>query len=374
MRRFSFLRSSISLVLSALLLAPAGAFPSPRDKDNPDTKDTKDTSTDSKKKGSKDDPDDIGDRNVSGKVNFYSLEKEIALGKQLAQQVQQQSKVINDPVISEYVNRVGQNIVRNSDAKVPFTIKVLEDPVVNAFALPGGFFFVQSGLILKADTEAELAGVMAHEIAHVAARHATRQATRGQIAQLATIPLIFMGGAAAYGIYQASGLLVPIAFLKFSRGQEAEADFLGLQYMYKTGYDPNGFVDFFEKIETLEKRKPGTVSKLFSTHPPTDDRIVRTQKEITDLKARPEYVVTTSEFNDVKTRLAMLENQRRPDKDTGDPNKPTLRRNPNSNAPIEDETDPSKKSKGDEDDRPKLKRRPSDTSDPSTATTSTDKP
>jgi len=380
MRRFSFLRSSTSVILAALLLAPAGAFPAPRDKNAKDTSDTKDSKDknkdkeDSKKKGSKNDPDDIGDRNVSGKVNFYSLEKEIALGKQLAQQVQQQSKVINDPVVSEYVNRLGQNIVRNSDAKVPFTIKVIEDPVVNAFALPGGFFFVQSGLILKADTEAELAGVMAHEIAHVAARHATRQATRGEIAQLATIPLIFMGGAAAYGIYQASGLLVPLTFLKFNRGQEAEADFLGLQYMYKTGYDPNGFVDFFEKIETLEKRKPGTVSKLFSTHPPTDDRIVRTQKEITDLKPRPEYVVTTSEFNDVKTRLAMLENQRRPDKDTGDPNKPTLRKNPNSNAPIEDETDPSKKSKGDDDDRPKLKRRTSDGSDPSSTTTSTDKP
>lgn len=380
MRRFSFLRSSTSVILAALLLAPAGAFPARRDKNAKDTSDTKDTKDkdkdkeDSKKKGSKNDPDDIGDRNVSGKVNFYSLEKEIALGKQLAQQVQQQSKIINDPVVSEYVNRLGQNIVRNSDAKVPFTIKVIEDPVVNAFALPGGFFFVQSGLILKADTEAELAGVMAHEIAHVAARHATRQATRGEIAQLATIPLIFMGGAAAYGIYQASGLLVPLTFLRFNRGQEAEADFLGLQYMYKTGYDPNGFVDFFEKIETLEKRKPGTVSKLFSTHPPTDDRIVRTQKEITDLKPRPEYVVTTSEFNDVKARLAMLENQRRPDKDTGDPNKPTLRKNPNSNAPIEDETDPSKKSKGDDDDRPKLKRRPSDGSDPSSTTTSTDKP
>jgi len=210
--------------------------------------------------------------------------------------------------------------------------------------------------------------VMAHEIAHVAARHGTRQATRGEIAQLATLPLIFMGGAAAYGIYEASGLLVPLSFLKFSRTFESEADYLGVQYMYKAGYDPTAFVDFFEKIQTLEKRKPGTMSKLFSTHPPTDDRISKSQKEIEDLKPRPEYVVTTSEFNDVKTRLAMLENQRRPDKTSDDPNKPTLRRNPNSTAPIEDETDPSKKNKGDDSDRPKLKRRPSDTGDsPSTS-------
>jgi predicted Zn-dependent protease len=177
-----------------------------------------------------------------------------------------------------------------------------------------------------------------------------------------------MGGAAAYGIYEASGLLIPMTFLKFSRDQEAEADYLGVQYMYKTGYDPNAFVDFFEKIETLEKRKPGTVSKLFSTHPPTDNRIVASQKQIATLKAKPEYVVTTSEFNDVKLRLAMLENQRRPDKANADPNKPTLRRNPNSTTPIEDETDPSKKSSGDDSDRPKLKRRPSDGSDTNTST------
>jgi predicted Zn-dependent protease len=337
------------MVLALLLTTPFPAFPG-----------------DDKK-----DPDAIGDRNVSGKVNWYSLEKEIALGKQLAQQVEHQSKIINDPVVAEYVNRVGQNIVRNSDAKVPFTIKVVEDPTVNAFALPGGFFFVDSGLILKADSEAELAGVMAHEIAHVAARHGTRQATRGEIAQLATIPLIFMGGAAAYGIYQASGLLIPVTFLKFSRSFEAEADYLGLQYMYKTGYDPTAFVDFFEKVQTMEKRKPGTMSKLFSSHPPTDDRIQKSQQEISEiLKAKPEYVVTTSEFNDVKTRLAMLENQRRPDKTAADdPNKPTLRKNPNSNAPIEDETDPSKKSKGDDDDRPKLKRRPTDTGDSDPAST-----
>jgi beta-barrel assembly-enhancing protease len=353
MRRLVLLRSSASIALSLLLAVPYTAFPN----DN-----------------QKSDPDAIGDRNVSGKVNFYSLEKEIALGKQLAQQVERQSKLVNDPVVSEYVNRVGQNLVRNSDAKVPFTIKVLEDPTVNAFALPGGFFFVQSGLILKADTEAELAGVMAHEIAHVAARHGTRQATRGEIAQLATIPLIFMGGAAAYGIYQAAGLLVPMSFLHFSREFEAEADYLGIQYMYKSGYDPTAFVDFFEKVETLEKRKPGTVSKLFASHPPTESRIVKSQKEIADLKPKPEYVVTTSEFNDVKSRLAMLENRRRPDKTSEDPNKPTLRRNPNSTGPIEDETDPSKKTNGDDQDRPKLKRRPSDTGDNDPTKTPPDNP
>lgn len=310
------------------------------------------------------DPDAIGDRNVSGKVNFYSLEKEIALGKQLAQQVERQSKIVADPVVAEYVNRIGQNLVRSSDAKVPFTIKVIEDPQVNAFALPGGFFFVNSGLLLKADTEAELAGVMAHEIAHVAARHGTRQATKAEIAQLATIPLIFMGGAAAYGIYQASGLFLPMAFLKFSRNIEAEADYLGVQYMYKAGYDPTAFVDFFEKLETLEKRKPGTVSKFFATHPPTEDRIVKTQKEIADvLKAKPEYVVTTSEFDAVKARMAMLENQRRPGSAADNPNKPTLRRSPGSNTPIEDETKPSKKSTGDNDDRPTLKRRTDPSSD-----------
>ncbi len=402
MRRSMPLRSALSFVLATLLATPAGLFaqsgppssstaptsstppssntpPSSSDTSQdpptpPPAASTSSTDTTAKNKGSKKDPDDIGDRNVSGKVNFYSLEKEIALGKQLAQQVERGSKVINDPIVSEYVNRIGQNLVRNSDAKVPFTIKVLEDPTVNAFALPGGFFFVQSGLILKADTEAELAGVMAHEIAHVAARHGTRQATRGEIAQLATIPLIFMGGAAAYGIYEASGLLVPLSFLKFSRNFEAEADYLGVQYMYKTGYDPEAFVDFFEKIQTLEKRKPGTLGKMFSTHPPTDDRIQKSQKEIAALKPRPEYVVTTSEFNDVKARLAMLENQRRPDKTTmADANKPTLRRNPNSNNPIEDETDPSKKDSGDDSDRPKLKRRPTDgdtSSDPSSTTTS----
>lgn len=300
------------------------------------------------------DPDEIGNRDVGKGLNWYSLEKEIALGKQLAQEVERQAKVIDDPVISEYVNRVGQNLVRNSDAKVPFTIKVIDTEDVNAFALPGGFFFVNSGLILKADSEAELAGVMAHEIAHVAARHGTRQATRGQVMQLATIPLIFMGGWAGYGVQQAASVLIPIGFLQFSKAFESEADMLGLQYMYKTGYDPEAFVDFFEKIESLEKKKPGTMAKVFSTHPPTEDRIVAAQKNIQDLlKERPEYVVTTSEFNDVKARLAMMHNKRKVDQK--DLNRPQLRRAPGSGTTA---SDGGSTTGGSDDDRPTLKRRP----------------
>ncbi len=305
----------------------------------------------------KKDPDQIGNRDVGKGVNFYSIEKEIALGKGLAQEVERQAKIINDPVIAEYVNRVGQNLVRNSDAKVPFTIKVIDSEEVNAFALPGGFFFVNSGLILKADSEAELAGVMSHEIAHVAARHGTRQATRGEIAQIGMVPLIFMGGWTGYGIYQAASVLVPIGFLKFSRGFESEADMLGLEYMYKSGYDPTAFVDFFEKIETLEKRKPGTMAKVFSTHPMTDDRIRAAQKNIQELLvAKPEYVVTTSEFNDVKARLSAMHNKRVID--NKDNNRPTLRRTPGSGTGPVDADDNGKTPKSDEDERPTLKRRP----------------
>lgn len=293
----------------------------------------------------KDDPNQIGNRDVGKGINFYSIEREIALGKSLAQDVERQAKVIDDPVVAEYVNRVGQNLVRNSDAQVPFTIKVLDDESVNAFALPGGFFYVNSGLILKADNEAELAGVMAHEIAHVAARHGTRQDTRGQLASYATIPLIFMGGWTGYGIRQAASFAIPLGLLQFSQGFEREADNLGLQYMYKTGYDPGEFVSFFEKIQAMEKKKKGTISKLFSSHPMTESRIKDAQEDIEkNLEPRPEYVVTTSEFKQVKERLAMLTNRRKVDEK--DANRPTLRKAPDAGSDEEDK-----------DERPTLKRR-----------------
>jgi beta-barrel assembly-enhancing protease len=309
----------------------------------------------------KKDPDEIGNRDVGKGVNWYSIEKEIALGKGLAQDVERQAKIIDDPIIAEYVNRIGQNLVRNSDAKVPFTIKVIDSEDVNAFALPGGFFFVNSGLILKADNEAELAGVMAHEIAHVAARHGTRQATKGQLINYGSIPLIFLGGWTGYAIRQGLGVAIPMGFLSFSRGMESEADMLGLEYMYKAGYDPSSFVDFFEKIQTLEKKKPGTMSKVFSTHPPTDDRIKKAQENIQKyLKAKPEYVLTTSEFNDVKGRLYSLENHRKVD-DTKDSNRPRLRRNPNAGSgPIGGNGGDDTETKTDSDERPTLKRRDPD--------------
>jgi predicted Zn-dependent protease len=324
-------------VLAALSLLAAGAFAEDKKKD----------------------PDAIGDRDVGKGVNFYSLEKEIALGKQLAQEVERQAKIIDDPIIAEYVNRVGQNLVRNSDAKVPFTIKVLDSEEVNAFALPGGFFFVNSGLVLKADTEAELAGVMAHEIAHVAARHGTRQATRGELAQIGMIAMSIAipYGWTGYAIRQGAGLAIPMGFLQFTRAFEKEADYLGLQYLYKSGYDPTAFVDFFEKIQTLEKKKPGTMAKVFSTHPMTDDRIKSAQVEIQKiLVAKPEYVVNTSEFNDVKGRLAMLHNRRKVDTNKDD-GRPRLRRAPGSgNGPV-DQNDDGTTPKTDQDERPTLKRR-----------------
>jgi predicted Zn-dependent protease len=303
--------------------------------------------------GGKTDVDAVGNRNVGCKTgvgNWYGVEKQIAMGKAYAQQVESTVKLVQDPVVTEYVNRLGQNLVRNSDAQVPFTIKVIDADEVNAFALPGGFFYVNSGLILMADEEAELAGVMAHEIAHVAACHAARENTRGNLMQMASIPLIFVGGAIGYAGYEAAGLALPLTFLHFSRGFEAEADYLGLEYMYKSGYDPQAFVSFFEKVQAQEKKKPGTLAKAFSTHPQTPERIAKSQEEISQiLPARPQYLVSTSEFDDVKSRLAALENRRKLIDKKDDGKKPSLRRTSS--------TDKNGSDSKTDDDHPTLKRR-----------------
>ena len=306
--------------------------------------------------GSEDDVNAIGTRNIGGRGigNWYSTDWEIRVGKQYSMEIEKSAHLITDPVIVEYVNRVGQNLVKNSDAKVPFTIKVIDSDEINAMALPGGFFYVNSGLIMNCDEEAELAGVMAHEISHVVAHHAARQQTKMNYAQIGSIPLMIIseGSWTGYGIYEASQLAIPLTFLKFSRGDEAEADFLGVQYMYKAGYDPQSFVTLFEKLDALEKHKPGTLAKAFSDHPQTPDRIANSEDEIaTILPAKPEYIVTTSEFDDVKSRLARIENKRKiNDKNNG--NKPTLRR-AGAGSSTTDPNNPS--STGD--DRPTLGRR-----------------
>jgi beta-barrel assembly-enhancing protease len=304
--------------------------------------------------GSMRDIDAIGNRNVgctTGLGNWYSLEKQISMGKAYSEQVESTSKLITDPQINEYVNRVGQNLVRNSDAQVPFTIKVIDTDDINAFALPGGFFYVDSGLILAADDEAELAGVMAHEIAHVAACHAAREMSRGQLMNLASIPLIFVGGGIGYAVQSLAGFAVPMGFLKFTRSFESDADFLGVEYLYKAGYDPQALTAFFEKVKAMEKQRPGTLAKAFDTHPQTPDRIEKTQKEInTLLPARMEYKLDTSEFEDIKARLTEIENRRK--LDNGHESRPVLRRASHSTT--------SDDSTNTDDEHPTLKRRSSD--------------
>jgi predicted Zn-dependent protease len=302
----------------------------------------------------KKDVDQIGNRDVGKGINFYSIEKEIALGKQLAEEVQRQARMFNDPLIGEYVNRLCQSLARNSDAKIPITCQIIDADDLNAFALPGGFIFVHTGLLKVAESEAEFAGALAHEIAHVAARHMTRQATRSQLAQLMTLPAsILIGGWTGYAIRQGMGMAIPMSFLKMDRAFESEADYYGLQYMYKAGYDPNASVDLFERMLSLEKRKPGTINKIFSSHPMNGDRMRKTQEEINAiLPNKPEYVVTTSEFVEIRARLFSLVNHRK--NEEIDPNRPRLRTAPGAGTiPADD----GSQEKDKQDDRPTLKRR-----------------
>jgi beta-barrel assembly-enhancing protease len=289
------------------------------------------------KKNPKDDPAEIGNRDVGKGFNMYSLEKEMALGKQLAEEVTRQVKLVEDPLVTEYINRLGQNLARNSDARVPFTFRVIDGPSdVNAFALPGGYIFVYTGLIKMADDEDELAGALSHEIAHVAARHLTRRASKQELANYSSLPLsILIPGWGGYAARQAAGLVVPMTFLSFGRRDESEADYLGVQYMWQAGYDPNGAISIFEKMEALEKQKPGSVSKLFATHPMDADRISNTQKEIERiLPAKPEYVVTSSEYKQMRDRVMALDGHGKTDA-----SKPVLRVSPGADSGDQTGTD-----------------------------------
>ena len=299
----------------------------------------------------KENPMMIGKRDINkGTLDFYSLEKEAALGRRLAAEIDAQSKFVTDPVVVEYVNRVGQNIVLRSDSKIPFTIKVLDSPDVNAFALPGGFLYVNSGAILAADSEAEIAGVMAHEIAHVAARHGVEQQSKGRLLQYLSIPLIFVGGPLGAIVQNAANILVPLTFLKFSRGAEEEADRLGLQYMWAAGYDPTAMLTFFEKLKSKEKKEPGTLAKVFSTHPATGKRIEKARTLLTRFPERDEYTVSTSEFEAVKDKLLAVVNQSR--LDGSDKGGPTLKRKPTLKRGDGDATE-------EDSGKPTLKRKPS---------------
>lgn len=292
----------------------------------------------------------IGNRNINkGTIDFYSLEREAKLGRQMAAQVDREAKFITDPVITEYINRLGQNIVLHSDSKIPFTIKVIDSADVNAFALPGGFLYVNSGVILAADGEAEIAGVMAHEIAHVAARHGVEQASKGTLFQYLSIPLIFVGGPLGAIAQNAANILVPMTFLKFSRNAEAEADRLGLQYMWAAGYDPTSLLSFFEKLKAKEKKAPGALAKVFSTHPATGDRIDKARELLTRFPEREEYTISTSEFGLVKQKLLAIVNQNNLTKN--EKAAPTLKRKPSRGSADGNDGDSDKAP-------PTLKRKP----------------
>jgi len=335
-------------------------------------------------------PELIGKRNINKhQINFYNFDKEVAMGRQFAAEVDRSAKFVEDPVIVEYVNRVGQNLVLHSDAKVPFTIKVIDTDEVNAFALPGGFFYVNKGLILTADNESELAGPMAHEIGHVAARHGVEQASKGQLVNWGTLPLIFLGGWGGFAIRQAAQLAIPVGFLKFSRIAEEEADMLGAQYMWAAGYDPHSLMTFFEKLQAKEKTKPGTMARIFSTHPVVGDRIEKVNALISRFPDRNEYTLNTSEFNQVKGRLVSLTNAKAGSlrgssaSASGDGGRPTLKRrqpgapdgtDPNASGQTSgqstggtDQSQPAQPATGD---RPTLRRKSGDPGTSSSTSTS----
>jgi predicted Zn-dependent protease len=304
----------------------------------------------------KKDVDEIGNRKVAHR-SIISQEKEIAIGKQYSTEIERSAKILTDPVINEYVNRVSQNLARNSDLNIPLTVKVIDDPSINAFTLPGGFIYVNTGVLLAADEEDQIAGVIAHEIGHAAARHWASQMTKATILQYAMIPMMIipMSAAVYYGVLEAYLNGVPLAFLKFSRKDEEEADFLGLQYMFKAGYDPNSYVGFFGKVMDEERRSPGSMSTVFASHPPTGDRIIKSEQEIQQiLPKRDQYLVSTSEFDDIKARLQTVISQHK--KQRGDSG-PTLRKRESADKTTSQTQPGQQKTDQGDDQPPVLKRR-----------------
>jgi beta-barrel assembly-enhancing protease len=269
----------------------------------------------------------IGHRRVTGWLNYISPSEELALGKGSAKEVDAAAHFVTDPLITEYVNRIAENIVRASDMKAPFTVKVIDSDRVNAFSLPGGFLYLNTGLLMMVDDEAELAGVIGHEVAHVAARHSTRQISRG-----IWISSAFESAMPKRGWGRVVGRLAEtvaedLLALKFSRGFEEEADLLGMQYLYAAGYDLGAYPIMLEKMRQREGTAPTVLDRMLSTHPLTQDRIKRCQRLISDYFPDNEiYQLTTSEFEDVKVRIANLHNNRVYQGDEDEERPPVLRR------------------------------------------------
>ena len=281
----------------------------------------------------------IGQRNTGKGVNLYSLEKERALGQEMAQTIDRQMKFVTDPDIVEYVTGVAQKIIRNSDAQVAFTLKVVDSSELNTFALPGGFLYVDKGLLSELDSEAELAGLIAHEVAHVAARHGTRYATRRKAWDLISFPVIYVSGPGAIGARQ----IGPLALRKFARDAELEADLLGMEYQYAAGYDPLGFIEALERLHNKQipagkhegpfGRPLHQIAKSYAFYPPMQERIVRLQSEISSgLPCRNTYVTDTSEFQEIRGRLladqVVLHRDHAGHGEVGENGGPVLRRHP----------------------------------------------
>src|ERR1700686_4136616 len=294
----------------------------------------------------------IGQRNIGHGFNLYSLRHERELGEHLASQFDPPTKIINDAVVNEYVNQLAQKVVRYSDADVPFIVKVIDSgDVPHAYGLPGGFLYVNSALILASDAEAELAGVMAHEIAHIAARHATRALTRERLSSFVN-SFAYMAGPAGLAWEDIGS---PLSLKKFARDAEYEADLLGIEYAWAAGYDPKALLEALEKLHAMEVKRSALFAKIpgyrlatklpfhskviqsFASYPLTEDRISRLQSEMfTFLPDRKDYILDTNEFQEVKSRLLASRTPVLHSSGSGDDDKkgPVLRRMPPSDSEL----------------------------------------